>query len=479
MKDINKTSVRRLAEALAKKELSSVELTREYIKEISSDPQINSFISVCATSALYQAEQADKRRAEGRAIGALDGIPYAVKDNICTSGISTTCGSRYLQDFVPPYSATAVQRLEAAGCVMLGKTNMDEFAMGTRSDTSIYGAVKNPHDPCRTAGGSSGGSAAAVAAGQVAFALGSDTGGSARLPAAYCGGVAIKPTYGTVSRYGLVAFSSSLEQICPMTADVYSNALVLRQIMGADPYDATSTDRAPFDMVEIEGGVKGLRIGIDTAAVGLCHKSVQEVFFKTVERLRYLGAAVVPVSLPDTSCALAAYRIVSCAEAFSNLSRFDGIRYGRQAQGADSIDKLFVDSRSEGFGEQVKHRLLLGALALERNGGESYYQKATGMRRQIRLELDSILQDCDAILTPTATGVAPLSDNVTPDGYKEDIFCVMANLSSLPALTLNCGRNESGMPIGLQLMGQALSEAMLYRIGYALEQTEEREENDG
>ncbi len=477
MKDILKASVKDIADSLSRGELSSVELTRGYIRQIEkTEPEINAFITVCAEQALREAALADKRRAEGRVKGILDGIPFAVKDNICVKGVAATCASRILEGFIPPYSATAAQRISEAGGVLLGKLNMDEFAMGTRSDTSAFGAVRNPLNPAKTAGGSSGGSAAAIAAREATFTLGSDTGGSARLPAAYCGAVAMKPTYGTVSRYGLIAFAPSLEQICPVTADVFSNAVVLETIMGNDPQDATSLERTDRFLKDISQGAQGLRIGVDTSAISSCDDDVKAAYESIVKTFAELGASIIPIKLPDTDASLAAYRIISCAEAYSNLARFDGARYGRRARDAESIDELFIKSRSEGFGKEVKNRILLGAYALGDGGREKYYLSASAYRQRLRASLDEILTACDAILTPTAVACAPNVNDTYAEEYREDRFCVMANLSGLPAVTFPYGRGKDGMSVGIQLMGAAFSEAKLYRIAYAAETAAEQKE---
>lgn len=472
-------SISELSRGLMEKNFSSEELIRFFLERIdNTDKDIGAFITVCGDEAIKAARNIDSKRTAGEELSPLAGIPFGAKDNICTLGIATTCASRMLSDYVPPYSANVIDKLTAAGCILLGKLNMDEFAMGSATDTSAIKITKNPLDTQRVPGGSSGGSAAAVAAGSVPFALGSDTGGSVRQPAAFCGVVGIKPTYGTVSRYGLVAFAPSLEQIGPLTADVRSNALILQAISGRDQKDATSLEMNTDFSCDLEKDIKGLRIGLPTSCLSVVHKDVKEAILGAAERLRELGAEIVEAELPDTEKALAAYYIISSAEASSNLARFDGVRYGHRPEKFENTDELFVKSRTEGFGDEVKRRIMLGTYALSREGRETYYKRALAVRSAVRYEFERIFSDCDCMIMPVSPTVAYKISNKkkTPlEIYKEDSLCVLANISGLPALSVPCGMGEGGMPVGMQIMGKAFSEPLLYRMAYAFEQSRERE----
>lgn len=470
---MDKGDIYLLSRALKRRDFSAEELTRAYLERIEgSNADVKAYITVCEASAVAAAREVDRRRASGEALGTLAGLPYAAKDNICVCNVAATCGSRMLEDYISPYSATVVKRLEAECAVMLGKTNMDEFAMGSVTDTSFFGVTKNPLDTSRIAGGSSGGSAAAVAARQAAYALGSDTGGSVRQPSAYCGAVGIKPTYGTVSRYGLVAFAPSLEQIAPITADVRSNALVLSYITGIDEKDNTSIEGAGELLAEIEDGVSGLRLGVDMSLLDGAAPDVRDAVLGALSLYERLGARTVEIKLPNTDAMLAAYYVISSSEASSNMARYDGIRYGRAAKHAQAAEELYIKSRTEGFGDEVKRRIMLGTYFLNHTGIEAYYKKAFSVRKNASRLFNEIFCGCDAILSPVTPTVAyRLADRRTDPLaiYREDIYTVMANLTGLPALSVPCGRGEGGMPVGLQIMGKALSEAMLYRIAYALE----------
>ncbi|MBE6578115.1 MAG: Asp-tRNA(Asn)/Glu-tRNA(Gln) amidotransferase subunit GatA [Ruminococcaceae bacterium] len=465
-----------LSLGLSRRDFSSFELTEAFLERINeTDKEIGAFISICAEKALARAKETDALRASGEHLGPLAGIPFAVKDNICTRGIRTTCGSRMLEDFIPPYNATVIDKLEREGCVMLGKLNMDEFAMGSATDTSVFGRTKNPLDIRRTAGGSSGGAAAAVAALDIPFALGSDTGGSVRQPAAFCGAVGIKPTYGTVSRYGLVAFASSLDQIGPITRDVLSNATVLSAIAGADGRDATCVQKEHAFLSDLGRDIKGVRIGLPKEVLEGVSPDVAACTLSAIDALSALGAEVVEITLPNTDALLAAYYIISSAEASSNLARFDGVRYGRRAEGAENIDGLLIKSRSEGFGDEVKRRIMLGTYALSRDVRDTYYKKALAVRAHLSSELKKLYEKCDVILMPTAPTVAYTFENkkATPiEVYLEDKLCVIANMAGVPSLSLPFGRGEGDMPVGIQLMGKVFDEALLYRIAMSLERAE-------
>lgn len=474
MNDIIKKGVCEHSRALAKKEYSSEELTRAYLEHIEkTDPELNSFITVSAEIALDTARLSDERRSKGETLGAIDGIPMALKDNICTKGTRTTCASKMLEDYIPPYTATAAERLFSAGAVMLGKLNMDEFAMGSTTETSYFGPTKNPLSPTLTPGGSSGGSAAAVAAYQAPYTLATDTGGSLRQPAAFCGVVGMKPTYSRVSRYGLVAFASSLDQIGPITQNVYDNALILNTIAGADSSDATVSDRAPENFtLGIDSSVSGLVVGIPTELLGEnVSPGVRSAVMSAAEKCKELGMTVRQISIPRLKDALAAYYIISSAEASSNLARFDGIRYGTRADNCANIDDLYNRSRSEGFGDEVKRRIMLGTFALSTGHYDEYYSRAKRLCTLVSEDLEQEFKSCDVILSPTAPTVAyPLGKErkSTTEVWAEDLCTVPANIAKLPALTLPFGE-DNDMPVGIQLMGRAFSESILYRVGYSIE----------
>lgn len=463
-----------LTQGLARRELSSVEVTQAYLDRIAEqDGTTGAYLTVCE-DALTQAAEADKRRAAG-GVHPLCGVPAAVKDNICTQGVKTTCASRMLADFVPPYSATAWQRLQAAGCVLLGKTNMDEFAMGSATENSAFRLTRNPCAPEHVPGGSSGGSAACVAAGEAAFALGSDTGGSIRQPAAFCGVVGMKPTYGSVSRYGLVAFASSLDAIGPMTRTVADNALVLDALAGHDARDTTSVKREYAPMAgQMAMGVKGLTIGLPREMLGQgLSADVRDAVLAAARTLEGLGARVEEVSLPVIRHALPAYYVLSSAEASSNLARYDGVRYGHRAADYADLEEMYVRSRSEGFGPEVKRRILLGTYALSAGYYDAYYKKALQVRTLVIRDFDAAFARCDALLGPVAPGTAwKIGEKTTPmDMYLGDIHTVPASMAGIPALSLPWCKDGAGLPIGIQLMGAAFAEPLLYRIGHALEVT--------
>ena len=437
---------------------------------------LGAFVSLDREAALRKAREADLARRAGKAAGPLAGIPVAIKDNICTRGLKTTCGSRILEGFVPPYSATAVEKLEAAGAVVIGKTAMDEFGMGSTSETNAFGPVRNPADPERVPGGSSGGSAVSVAAGIVPLALGSDTGGSIRQPAGFCGVVGLKPTYGRVSRYGLVAYASSLEQIGPLGNCTADAAEILSIIAGPDVRDNTSASRdVPDYLAGLQTGVQGLHVGIPAEywADGL-DASVRSSLDRSVALLREAGASVVPVSLPSTRHAISAYYIIAMAEASSNLSRFDGVRYTGRAASSRSLLEMYGRTRSELFGEEVKRRILIGTFVLSSGYYDAYYSKAQRVRELIRREFDQAFRDCDLLATPTAPTTAWKLGEKIDDPlamYLSDIDTIAVNLAGLPGLVVP-SRPANGLPVGLQLIGPAFSEAVLLRAGRALERAE-------
>ena len=475
MSDLLKLGLAEAAELLAARKVSSAELTKAYIASIEkNEPRVGAYISTDARRALDMAIAVDRRRAAGESLSVLAGIPAGIKDNICTRGVATTCASRMLESYIPPYDAHVIERLSDAGFVMLGKLNMDEFAMGSTTENSAMKKTHNPLDLTRVPGGSSGGSAAAVAAYEAAYTLGSDTGGSIRQPASFCGVVGMKPTYGTVSRYGLVAFASSLDQIGPLTHTVRDNALVLNAIAGHDKRDATSIDRAYGDFgAEIGKGVQGLVIGIPKEFFGEgIAPDVKKAVLDAAARYEKMGATLVEASMPAIDHALAAYYVISSAEASSNLARFDGVRYGYRTEEFADIAELYKRSRSEGFGAEVKRRIMLGTFALSSGYYDAYYKKALQVRALVRADYDRVLEKCDVILSPVAPTVAyrlgEKSQNPL-EMYMGDAYSVPVNVAGIPALALPCGTGEGGMPVGLQLMGKPFSEALLYRVGAALE----------
>lgn len=459
---------------LEKKEISSVELTREHLDRIqATDGQIRAFMTVTAKKALEQAARIDNQRARGGKLGPLAGIPMAMKDNMCTKGIKTTCSSKILNNFIPPYDAAVTEKLNEAGAVLLGKCNMDEFAMGSSTENSGFFPTKNPHDLNAVPGGSSGGSAAGVAAGQAVFALGSDTGGSIRQPAAFCGVIGLKPTYGRVSRYGLVAYASSLDQIGPLTRDVTDAALVMNVISGHDVNDSTSAPVEVPDYTQfLVDDVKGLKIGLPKEYVGegtepRIARSLQEA----AKKLEELGAVCEEVSLPNTRYALPAYYIIAPAEASSNLARYDGVSYGHREQAEDMVG-MYCKTRSRGFGEEVKRRIMLGTYALSSGYYDAYYLKALKVRTLVKQDFDEAFKKYDCLLTPTSPTTAFKFGEKVADPlamYLSDVCTIPINLAGIPALSLPFGLVDS-LPVGLQLMAGAFAEGLLLRVAYTLEQ---------
>ena len=437
---------------------------------------VNAFITLDEEGALKAADAVDQKAAAGVPLGPLAGIPIALKDTLCTQGLRTTCASKILANFIPPYDATAVSRLRRADAIILGKLNMDEFAMGSSSENSHFGAVKNPHDPTRVAGGSSGGSAAAVAAGQAFMTLGSDTGGSIRLPASFCGVVGLKPTYGRVSRYGLIAYASSLDQIGPVARTVEDAALLLRVIAGHDPRDSTSA-RVPVPDYPsaCQRGVEGLTIGLpkEFFAEGL-QPDVRHAVMRGVEILEKNGACLREISLPiagHPAYAIAAYYIVATAEASSNLSRYDGVKYGFRADAENLID-MYIQTRSQGFGAEVKRRVMLGTYALSAGYYDAYYRKAQQVRTLIRRDFASAFATCDVIASPVSpTPAFKLGEKLRDplQMYLSDIYTVSVNLAGIPGISVPCGTSPAGLPIGLQLLGDAFAEETILRAAAVVE----------
>ena len=473
--DLHSLSARELRELVARGESSAVELVRLFLERIQRhNPRLNAFLHLCPERALAEAAAVDRARAAGEPLGPLAGVPIAIKDNLCTRGIPTTCASKILAGYVPPYDAHVVERLRSAGAVLLGKLNMDEFAMGSSTENSAFGPTRNPWGLERTPGGSSGGPAAAVAASLTAVTLGSDTGGSVRQPASFCGVTAIKPTYGRVSRYGLVAFASSLDQIGPLGRSVRDAARLLTVIAGHDPRDATSVDLPAEDYEAACGkAVRGMRVGVVKEAFGPgCDAAVSAAVAKGVETLRALGCDVVEVSLPHMAYAVSTYYIVAPAEASSNLARFDGVRYGLRVRGSDLID-TYGKTRAAGFGPEVKRRIMLGSYALSAGYYEAFYLKAQKVRTLIWRDYQAAFTKCDLLVTPTAPTPAfglgeKLSDPLAM--YLQDIFTLPISLAGIPAMSVPCGFSAEGLPIGMQICAPAFAEARLVQVAHAFEE---------
>lgn len=463
-----------LAQKLVQRELSSEELTRAYLGRIEQmEPKINAYITVTGEHALDAARRIDGRRMKGEVLPTLAGIPYGLKDLLCTKGIRTTAASKMLGSFVPPYSAHVYERLEENGAIMLGKTNLDEFAMGSANEHSAFGAVHNPYDLTRIPGGSSGGSAAAVAAKEAVFSIGTDTGGSIRQPASHCGVVGLRPTYGTVSRFGVIAFASSLDQVGPITKDVRDCALVMNAIAGHDCRDATSMNVPLPDYTSALGrDIRGLRIGLPKEYFGpAIDEEVRSSVLAAAKRYESLGANIVECELPMMEYALAAYYIVSSAEAASNLARYDGVEFGFCAKGARDPMELYLRSRSQGFGNEVKIRILLGTYVLSSGYYDAYYKKAQKARTLIRRDFDRAFEKADVLLTPVSPTVAwELGKNQSPEQvYAADVCTVSVNAAGLCALSIPCAMSREGLPIGMQLIGKPLDELTLLSAAHAYE----------
>ena len=446
-----------------------VEATFERIAKL--DGELGAYLALDTAGARAQAAEVDRKRKAGEPLGSLVGVPIALKDNLVTRGVATTAGSKILEGWIPPYDATVVTKLRAAGAVILGKTNMDEFGMGSSTERSAYKPAKNPWDARRVPGGSSGGSAAAVAAGLCVGSLGTDTGGSIRQPAAFCGTVGLKPTYGRVSRWGVVAFASSLDQVGPITRTVADAAMLLQVIAGHDPRDATSLEApVPSYREALAGNVSGLRIGIPAEYfAGEIDPQIRSALERTVASLVERGADPVDINLPHTALALPAYYIAAPAEASSNLARYDGIRYGKRVDAADLLD-LYCRTRGAGFGPEVKRRIMLGTYALRSGYYDAYYKKAQQIRTLIKKDFDKAFRFCDVVLTPvTPTLPFELGAKAAPlDMYLGDIFTLACNLAGLPGISVPCGLAD-GLPIGVQLLGKPLDEATLLRVGQVIE----------
>lgn len=469
-----------LRQSLDSKEIGAVELAQDYIKKIKEkDKAINSYITVCEELALEQAKKAQSVIDAGES-KLLTGIPLSVKDNICTNGVRTTCASHMLDDFVPVYDATAVDKLNKENYVLLGKTNMDEFAMGGSSQTSYFGGPKNPYDLNSVTGGSSGGAAASVSAGLCAAALGSDTGGSVRQPAAFCGVTGLKPTYGAVSRWGLIAFASSLDQIGVIASNAFDTGYVLNSIYGYDENDATSSHSPEGDYTALTGSdISSLKIGIPKEFLDGSSEDVKKAVLKAADFYRSLGCEIIECSLPSLEYAVSAYYLISSAEAAANLSRFDGIKYGFRSGLGDDFNDLIKNSRREGFGDEVKRRIMLGNYALCSGYYDAYYNNARRIRTQIRKEYSEIFKSCDVILTPTAPTTAYKIGEQESDPvkmYLSDICTVTVNIAGLPAISTTCGYDQNGMPIGMSLTGRAFDEKTIIAVCDRFEKDFDRKE---
>jgi aspartyl-tRNA(Asn)/glutamyl-tRNA(Gln) amidotransferase subunit A len=475
MNDPTRLGVRALRDAIVARTLSAADAVDAFlVRAATVDGRVAAFAHVDADAARAQAAAIDRALAAGEPPGPLAGVPIAVKDILCTRGTPTRCGSRILENFVPPFDATSVERLRAAGAVIVGKTNMDEFAMGSSTENSAYGPTRNPWDLERVPGGSSGGSAAAVAADFVPAALGTDTGGSIRQPAALCGVVGLKPTYGRVSRYGQVAFASSLDQIGPLANSVEDAALLFEAIAGHDPRDATSARLPPPRVASALGrGAKGLRIGVprEYFARGL-DDDVARPVRAALDAAGSLGATVGEISLPHTEYAIPTYYIIATAEASSNLARYDGVRYGRREPGAGDLASLYLRTRGAGFGPEVKRRIMLGTYVLSSGYYDAFYLKGQKVRTLIRQDFDRAFETVDAIVTPTSPSTAFRLGEKTDDPlamYLSDIYTVTVNLAGLPGLSIPCGLTGAGLPVGLQIIGRRFDEETVLRLGAALE----------
>lgn len=471
LRDLSIKSIRAL---IASRELTAVEVCRAALDRIEQSSDLNAFITVTADSALAQAEQLDRRAARGESLPALAGSVIAVKDNLVIRDVRTTAGSRILFNYKPPYTATCVERLQAAGAIIIGKTNCDEFAMGSSTENSAYGPVKNPWDTTRVPGGSSGGSAVAVAAGMAVGALGSDTGGSIRQPASLCGVVGLKPTYGRVSRYGLIAFGSSLDQVGPFANSVEDAARMLSVMAGRDPNDSTSSSVEVEDYAAaITGDVRGLRVGVPREYYGEgLDAEVKEKTEAAIKKLEEMGAKIVEVSLPNTEYAVPVYYLIATAEASSNLARYDGVRYGFRAEEADSLKEMYSRTRDQGFGAEVKRRIMLGTYALSAGYYDAYYGKAQKVRSLIERDFRNAFASCDVIATPTAPTPAfklgEKTDNPL-EMYLSDIYTITVNLAGVPGISMPCGLSSEGLPIGIQLIGRHFDEGLVLRAAHNLE----------
>lgn len=479
--EIQKLTAVSLGKKIKEKEISVREALDAVFAQIDqTEDRYHAYVTLDKEGAYKQADAVQEKIDKGELTGALAGVPVAIKDNMCTKGLLTTCSSKILENYIPTYTASAVQNLTDAGCVIIGKTNMDEFAMGSTTETSYYGVTRNPHNPDHVPGGSSGGSAAAVALNECFFALGSDTGGSIRQPSAFCGITGMKPTYGTVSRYGLIAYGSSLDQIGPMTKNVTDCAAVLETIASYDKKDSTSMKREEYDFTSaLVRDVKGLRIGLpkDYFGDGL-DSEVKAAIFKAAETFKRMGAIVEEFDLGLVQYAIPAYYIIASAEASSNLERFDGVKYGYRTKEYGDLHSMYKKTRSEGFGSEVKRRIMLGSFVLSSGYYDAYYLKALKTKALIKQEFDKAFEKYDIILAPAAPTTAPFLGSSLQDPikmYLSDIYTISANLAGIPGLSIPCGKDNKGLPIGMQLLGGCFQEKTLLRAGFAYEKAREEE----
>ncbi|MGC2741769.1 MAG: Asp-tRNA(Asn)/Glu-tRNA(Gln) amidotransferase subunit GatA [Candidatus Angelobacter sp.] len=473
--DLNSLTIDSTRTAIAAKQITASELVEQFYDKIKAeDPEIHAYLILSEDRALKQAKHIEHLVAKGDPLPPLAGVPVGIKDVMVTKGVRTTAGSKILENFIPPYDCTAVARLEAAGAIILGKMNCDEFAMGSSNENSAYGSVRNPRDMSRVPGGSSGGSAAAVAAGTAVATLGSDTGGSIRQPASFCGVVGLMPTYGRVSRYGLIAFASSLDHIGPLTKTVKDAAILLRVIAGRDPLDSTSADVAVPDYeADLKKPVAGLKIGVPKEYFGEgLDAEVRAAVEAGISKLRAAGCEIISISLPHTAYAIPTYYVIATAEASANLARFDGVRYGYRAKGARTLEEMYRKSRDEGFGTEVKRRIMLGTYALSSGYYDAYYLKAQRVRTLITRDFEQAFQKVDAIVTPTAPTPAFKLGEKSDDPlsmYLADIYTVTADLAGIPGISVPCGNTASGLPIGFQVLGRHFDESTVLRIATAVE----------
>lgn len=481
--EITELTVHELQEKIKNKELTISQITKAYVDRINEkEKDVNSFITTLTDEAIEKSKEIEEKVNNGELNSELAGIPIGIKDNMCTKGVKTTCASKMLENFVAPYDATVVEKLNKEGMINLGKLNMDEFAMGASTEYSALAKTRNPWNLNTVPGGSSGGSAAAVAANLVPWALGSDTGGSIRQPASFCGVVGLKPTYGLVSRYGLVAFASSLDQIGPITKDVTDSAILLNLLVGHDEKDTTSLDMPKTDYTKaLKNDVKGLKIGIpkEFFAEGI-NKEVKEKLDEAIEKYKELGAEIEEFSLDIAEYALATYYIIACAEASSNLGRFDGIRYGYRTKNYEKLKDIYINSRSEGFGAEVKRRIILGTYVLSSGYYDAYYKKAQQVRTLVKEKFNKAFEKYDVILTPTSPTVAfevGTRSNNPLEMYLADICTVSVNIAGLPGISVPCGVDSKGMPIGMQLIGNRFEEGKILNAAYTYEQATKFREN--
>ena len=471
------STIRQLRSAIAERKSTATALAESYYEKIAQrDSEIGAFLTLCKDLALARAAQIDRLAEKGDSLPSLAGIPVAIKDVLNTRGIRTTAGSKVLENYIPPYDCTAVSRLEAQGAIVLGKTNCDEFAMGSSNENSAYHPVRNPRDTTRVPGGSSGGSAAAVAAGMAAAALGSDTGGSIRQPASFCGVVGLMPTYGRVSRYGLIAFASSLDHVGPITNTVEDAALVLRTIAGRDPMDSTSADLPVPDYVaELDRPVRGLRLGVAKEYFGEgLDSEVRAAVERAIQQLAQLGCEIVPVSLPHTEYAIPTYYIVATAEASSNLARYDGVKYGFRAAGARTLSEMYQRTRDQGLGTEVKRRIMLGTYALSAGYYDAYYLKAQRVRTLLTRDFEEAFRTVDVIVTPTSPTAAFKLGEKADDPlamYLADIYTVTADLVGIPGISVPCGETKEKLSIGVQILGRHFDESTILRLAHAYERS--------